>query len=110
MCGGRIIGFGTSRPSTFFSTDRSMSYPNTGTERPGALMRSRTTTWTACFTTLRPRRGSGEHPDRLRFYLNDLLQKRTSGSAGNRLTSKDRLTEIFWGNALRRLRGLVFPM
>src|SRR6266436_7363067 len=93
MLGGRITGFGTSQPSIFFSTDRSMSYPNTGIEHPGALMRSRTTTWTACFTIPRPRRGSVEHSGRLRSYLNDLQQKRTGASTDNSPTSKDRLVD-----------------
>ena len=50
---GELPVSGTSRPSIFFSTDRSTSCPNIGIERPGALMRSRTMILIACFTTRR---------------------------------------------------------
>src|SRR6266498_4149330 len=107
MLGGRITGFGTSRPSIFFSTGRLRCYPNTGTEHPGALMRSRTMIWTACFTIPRPRRGSVEHSGRLRSYLSDLQQKRTCGSTDNCPTPKDRLAEIFGEMHSRRCGHLL---
>ena len=84
----RLIGFGTNQRSISFSTGRSRSYPNTGIERPGASMRSRTTIWTACFTTRHRRRGSVEHAAQLRSCLNDLQWMPVCLSIGKQRISK----------------------
>src|SRR2546422_10166870 len=108
MLGGRITGFGTSQPSIFFSTDRSMSYPNTGIEHPGALMRSRTMTWTACFTIPRPRRGAVEPARLVRSCLKDLRKRRPCRSTGGHPDSKDRFAEIFGEMRSRHCEHLLF--
>ena len=67
----------------------STSYPNIGIERPGASMRSRTTIWTACFTTRRRRRGSVERAAQLRSCLNDLQWMPVCLSIGRRRISRE---------------------
>ena len=47
--GADTIGFGTSRPSTFFFTAGLTSCPSIGIERPGSLTSRRRTIWAVCF-------------------------------------------------------------
>ena len=108
--GSRLTDFGINRLSIFSSTDRSTSYPNTGIERPGALMRSRIMIWTACFTTRLRRRGLVETAGPAQ-----VLFERFAAEAGlpvNRRSPQFRksVRQRFWRNAIAPLRALAFPI
>src|SRR6516165_2126751 len=79
----------TSRPSTFFSRDRSRSCPNIGIERPGALTTSKTMILAVCFTTRVQHRGSVEREARPKCYSNALQPKRDCLSTGDRGRSEN---------------------
>ena len=75
---------------------------------PGALTRSRTMTWTACFTIPRARRGWVEPARLVRSCLKDSQKRRRCRSTGSHPSSKDRFGEIFGEMRSRHCGHLLF--
>src|SRR5690348_12954481 len=102
------ISFGTSQRSTFFCTNRLQNCPNIGTGHRGASMRSRTMSWSACFTIPRARHGSVELVRPARSCLKDLQKTRLYRLTGSHPDSKGRFAETFGDTCLRHSEHLRF--